>query len=175
MGQCHDGLNRHFPMKQIFCVVALVPRAFHSHFDFRLAIRVSMVFLTPMHDLISSHYTPLVLHTLSRSLHHMSHLLSLSLSYSPLQGYSVEFSKQKAAICERLPDKRAQDTKRMQEWKTTEMEMHPNYTTQPALSTEQDAHFTQTTRNRSTHIYVSHAVSPPIHQHMFIQSRLKQA
>lgn len=59
-----------------------------------------MVLFTPKHDLISSHYTPPVLLTLflEHSLHHISFSLSLPTALSPLQGCSMEFSKQKAAI-----------------------------------------------------------------------------
>lgn len=129
----------------------------------KLDVRVDMALFTPWHDLISSHYTPPVLLTLSleHSLHHISHLHSLplppALSSSRLQ-HGI-FQAESSNICDRLPDERAQDTKRMQKWKNTSWQGDTNFNTTPAPSIEQEAHFTQTTHSRLPIFTVSHAVS----------------
>ncbi len=152
-----------FLVKFILCVVALVTRAFHTHYVPKIRCKGRYGPLYTWHDLISSHYTPPVLLTLSleHSLHHISHLYSLplppALSSSRLQ-HGI-FQAESSNICDRLPDERAQDTEDAEVEKYQLTRRHTNFNTTPAPSIEQEAHFTQTTHSRLPVFTVSHAVS----------------
>lgn len=83
-----NGLKRHFScdIHSLCGWLLLFPEPSVHIMCIRLDIRVDMVFFTPKHDLISSHYTLPVLLTLflEHSLHHISHFHSPCLLLSLL-------------------------------------------------------------------------------------------